>query len=1288
MANENVDGSLSFKASIAVETDKLVRSFQKVKSIVTSVFKDMQGAATRAYTQMDKDLQRSRTEVGTLQEKLEQQVKLLNELRSGLSGNKYKAFSGLGAIKEAEKEYRNLIEQLALAEQEMQEYGHRIHAVENESQTPIVNGTKKLDSMIQKYRELLIQKNELDRQGYTTGDAPYDKTVNQIARLGEAIERYKQKLLSADTTSKESTNHTSAFRRILIRLRFALNGVASAFTRAFSKTRTRLINAAESATAKFANNLKSKLTPSFNKSGRSLKKLTRLLIKYIFGVRSFFFLYRRIRKSVSEGLGSLVLVDDRTNRSISDFKTALNTLRGALASAFSPIINVVAPILTRFINLLTTVTDSIGMFIAYLTGQKTYYKAASVYQDYAESLQDEADAASDAAKANKEYLSGLDEIRKWDSGNDSGGSGSGGGGGNDATQGLTWEEVEIPQSIKNLADSLKEYFENQDWDALGKVIAEKINGVFDKLYELVNWDNIGPKITPVINGITSTFNSLVDNINWTKIGQTLGAGINTIVNSLDLLLTGVDWNNLGSKVAQGIKGLFTEIEWEKLGKTIADGLNVAISAMNGFIQEMDKIDVSTMLTGWETVGKSLGDTINGLVDNVKWDELGQNISGGIAGALSTLSTAIDTVDWSKLSTGIVDTITNFDAADVGNKVSGFFNSLTDALVEFDAYEVGKSIKEKIKEVNWGEVVSSIFEALGAAIGSIGSFIAGVFGDIPGAIKNYFVEKIKAAGWDEDNDLLENGKAILVGILNGIVEALKNIGQWIYDNILVPFVNGIKKTFDINSPAKEKTLVDAAKEIGWGILQAIANVFKSIGTWVKENILKPLVEAIEKFVNGAVNFVVGVKDTSKEWWQNVKTWWAEKVEAVKSFTTNVKNQAKTWWHNVKTWWANKVSNVKSFTTNVKNQAKTWWGNVKVWWGARVSNVKSFTTNVKNQAKTWWSNTKTWWSEKVGSVHSFMTNVANHSGTWWHNVKTWWSEVTDGKTVSDIVANMADKSAVWWANVKAWWANTIYGKTLSSVAASIRDSTTTWWNNVKSWWSTTIYGQTLSEVIANIKNTVSSWWESIKSWWNNYMSDKSLSVDVNARIGGKPELASGGQILSNGKVEYYAGGTTKAHGTAFIAGEAGPEIVGHIGGKTEVLNRSQLASTMYSAVSAGVGFILEKFGDWLSTQMAMNTNALIASQEAILSRVSIPAIARGSALPANSTFMSAINGGLSGSATAGLSEQDLRRIVREESGGRGANYEFVAQINRRTLFDEFIQEARLRQMQTGKNPFEFA
>ena len=50
--------------------------------------------------------------------------------------------------------------------------------------------------------------------------------------------------------------------------------------------------------------------------------------------------------------------------------------------------------------------------------------------------------------------------------------------------------------------------------------------------------------------------------------------------------------------------------------------------------------------------------------------------------------------------------------------------------------------------------------------------------------------------------------------------------------------------------------------------------------------------------------------------------------------------------------------------------------------------------------------------------------------------------------------------------------------------------------------------------------------------------------------------------------YASGTTNAHGTLFRAGEAGPEIVGHIGGRTEVLNQSQLAATMYNAVRSAM------------------------------------------------------------------------------------------------------------------------
>ena len=56
--------------------------------------------------------------------------------------------------------------------------------------------------------------------------------------------------------------------------------------------------------------------------------------------------------------------------------------------------------------------------------------------------------------------------------------------------------------------------------------------------------------------------------------------------------------------------------------------------------------------------------------------------------------------------------------------------------------------------------------------------------------------------------------------------------------------------------------------------------------------------------------------------------------------------------------------------------------------------------------------------------------------------------------------------------------------------------------------------------------------------------------------------------NGIASFANGGILNPHGTLFRAGENGPEIVGHIGGRTEVLNRSQLASTMYSSVRAAM------------------------------------------------------------------------------------------------------------------------
>jgi hypothetical protein len=67
-----------------------------------------------------------------------------------------------------------------------------------------------------------------------------------------------------------------------------------------------------------------------------------------------------------------------------------------------------------------------------------------------------------------------------------------------------------------------------------------------------------------------------------------------------------------------------------------------------------------------------------------------------------------------------------------------------------------------------------------------------------------------------------------------------------------------------------------------------------------------------------------------------------------------------------------------------------------------------------------------------------------------------------------------------------------------------------------------------------------------------------------------FASGGIITPNmwKAMPKYAGGTNRAHGSMFVAGESGAELVGHVNGTTEVLNRFQLASVMHSSIVSGM------------------------------------------------------------------------------------------------------------------------
>ena len=168
--------------------------------------------------------------------------------------------------------------------------------------------------------------------------------------------------------------------------------------------------------------------------------------------------------------------------------------------------------------------------------------------------------------------------------------------------------------------------------------------------------------------------------------------------------------------------------------------------------------------------------------------------------------------------------------------------------------------------------------------------------------------------------------------------------------------------------------------------------------------------------------------------------------------------------------------------------------------------------------------------------------------------------------------------------------------------------------KSGWSTisSFVGTSVSVGISLFK----SGWSSIKSFFG--LSSGGI---VGAK-GGVKIFGSGGRISASGaaqfwrSVPHYAGGTSNAHGTAFVAGEHGPEVVGHIGGRTEVLNKSQLAATMYKAIADGMATVFNSFANVLLNKLADCANKIIS---AVLYTTGIPVQIAASPIETGATLL---------------------------------------------------------------------
>lgn len=117
----------------------------------------------------------------------------------------------------------------------------------------------------------------------------------------------------------------------------------------------------------------------------------------------------------------------------------------------------------------------------------------------------------------------------------------------------------------------------------------------------------------------------------------------------------------------------------------------------------------------------------------------------------------------------------------------------------------------------------------------------------------------------------------------------------------------------------------------------------------------------------------------------------------------------------------------------------------------------------------------------------------------------------------------------------------------------------WEGLKSVIKTPV--NKIIDILEGFINKVIDGWNGFKKILNKF------KIDIPDWLGG----GSFGFKLDMSKpieIKRLENGGFPTHGSMFIAGENGPEIVGHIGSRTEVLNGSQISGAIYNAVATAM------------------------------------------------------------------------------------------------------------------------
>lgn len=400
--------------------------------------------------------------------------------------------------------------------------------------------------------------------------------------------------------------------------------------------------------------------------------------------------------------GDMSKTMDKPANQLRLLQSSWSNLSRTIGNIFLPLVAKILP----YLNALTIVLQRFAEGIVKLLGFKDFdwgglgatggsaLDLGSMPED-SEDVADNMDKTAKKAKKLSDNLQGFDLINKLQKDESDNGE--------NKIKGLS--PSELGKLTGKLTDLMDEY--NKKWNEAFAKMQNKANGIADKIQkalidgwkkgdfselgakvaawinknlEKIPWGKIKRTVKKIAKSIATFLNGFIKELNWSLIGKTLAEGLNTVIDGAYEFWTTFDWLTLGESLAEGIDSFINNFNAEKFGKLLGAKLRGMIKTAYGMVTTFIKNNTFNKL------GEKIGNAINGFLEDMGkvdkktgltgWQELGKSISGSITGILDTITTALSTVKWS---------------------------------------EVGKAIADFLGSIEWGEILTKTAKAIGTAL---------------------------------------------------------------------------------------------------------------------------------------------------------------------------------------------------------------------------------------------------------------------------------------------------------------------------------------------------------------------------------------------------------------------------------------------------------------------------------------------------------------------------------------------------------------------------------------------